>query len=177
MTAVTDGLARGRSAKKLTGSSVTTWRLRGFARKIARTACSSRIFDRPVSWPLGQISTGQARIVARISAVAGALVVAAGCQARTDRASNAATASDAPPVRGGQAVASIRAEPRSFNRFAALDSGTDLVSTLTQAKLVRTNKLTQEVEPWLAEKWTTDADRRRYTLQLRRGVAFSDGHP
>src|SRR5207248_106950 len=78
---------------------------------------------------------------------------------------------------GGELVASIRTEPRTFNRLAARDSSTDLVATLTQARLVRINKQTQEVEPWLAQRWTASDDGRRVTLSLREGVTFSDGHP
>ena len=54
---------------------------------------------------------------------------------------------------------------------------TDLVTNLTQAKLVRINRVTQEVEPWLAESWTRSPDARRYTLKLRQDVVFSDGQP
>jgi peptide/nickel transport system substrate-binding protein len=79
--------------------------------------------------------------------------------------------------RGGAAVASIRTEPRSFNRLAARDTSTELVTLLTQARLVRINKVTQDVEPWLAEKWSADPAGRQFTLALRQGVAFSDGHP
>ena len=57
------------------------------------------------------------------------------------------------------------------------DTSTDLVSTLTQAKLVRINRATQEVEPWLAESWTRSDDGLRYTVKLRQGVVFSDGQP
>ena len=78
---------------------------------------------------------------------------------------------------GGDLVVSIRTEPRSFNRLAARDTSTDLVSILTQAKLVRVNKVTQDVEPWLAESWTRSADGLRYTLKLRSDVVFSDGQP
>jgi peptide/nickel transport system substrate-binding protein len=74
-------------------------------------------------------------------------------------------------------VASVRNEPRTFNRLAARDSTTDLVATLTQARLVRINKQTQEVEPWLAQRWEASADGRRVTLHLRQNVVFSDGHP
>jgi peptide/nickel transport system substrate-binding protein len=81
------------------------------------------------------------------------------------------------PARGGSAVASIRTEPRSFNRLAARDSSTDLVSSLTQAKLVRINKVTQDVEPWLAQSWKVDEAGRRYEIVLRPNVTFSDGHP
>jgi peptide/nickel transport system substrate-binding protein len=79
--------------------------------------------------------------------------------------------------RGGELTASVRTEPRTFNRLAARDSSTDLVSTLTQARLVRINKQTQEVEPWLAESWQASADGRRITLKLRPDIVFSDRHP
>src|SRR5439155_4522313 len=85
----------------------------------------------------------------------------------------------APPAlrRGGAIVASVRNEFRSFNRLAARDTATALVATLTQAKLVRINQATQELEPWLAESWTTTPDLRHATLKLRQNVQFSDGHP
>jgi len=78
---------------------------------------------------------------------------------------------------GGELVVSVRTEPRTFNRLAARDGPTDLVATLTQARLVRINKKTQDVEPWLAERWTASDDGRHLTLALRQGVVFSDGHP
>ena len=71
----------------------------------------------------------------------------------------------------------MRSEPRTFNRLTARDTTTDLVSELTQAKLVRINKVTQVIEPWLAESWSLGADRRTYTLHLRPNVTFSDGQP
>jgi peptide/nickel transport system substrate-binding protein len=79
--------------------------------------------------------------------------------------------------RGGNLVVSVRNEPRSFSRLTARETTTDLLSNLTQAKLVRINKVTQEVEPSLAESWTRSDDGRRYTLKLRPGVLFSDGEP
>jgi len=39
--------------------------------------------------------------------------------------------------RGGNLVVSVRNEPRSFSRLAARETTTDLLSNLTQAKLVR----------------------------------------
>ena len=48
---------------------------------------------------------------------------------------------------------------------------------LTQGKLVRVNRATQELEPLLAEKWSVSADNLTYTLTLRDGVAWSDGAP
>ncbi len=54
--------------------------------------------------------------------------------------------------RGGQLTATLRTEPRSFNRLFAPDPATKLVTTLTQAALVRVNQVTHELEPWLAER-------------------------
>ena len=79
--------------------------------------------------------------------------------------------------RGGELLVSVRTEPRSFNRHAARDTTTDLVSNLTQAKLVRINPETQATEPWLAEGWTTADEGRRFTIALRRCIVFSDGVP
>ena len=81
------------------------------------------------------------------------------------------------PVRGGQLVAAVRADPRSFNRLVASDEITDLVSLLTQARLVRVNRSTFELEPWLAEKWESSPDGREHTLHLRQGITWSDGAP
>ena len=51
------------------------------------------------------------------------------------------------------------------------------MSVLTHAKLVRINKATQAVEPWLADSWSASEDGRAFTLKLHPGVTFSDGQP
>jgi peptide/nickel transport system substrate-binding protein len=81
------------------------------------------------------------------------------------------------PSRGGSLVATLRTEPKTFNRYTANSFPTHLVATLTQARLVRINSATSELEPWLAERWTISDDRRTYTLKLRDSVRFSDGAP
>ena len=84
----------------------------------------------------------------------------------------------APTVRrGGQIVASVRGEPRSFNRFVVADLTSVLVAELTQGRLVRINRNTFELEPWLAETWEASPDGRTYTMHLRPGVTWSDGTP
>ncbi len=80
-------------------------------------------------------------------------------------------------VRGGTLVASLRSEPRSFNRLVSRDAATEAVTLLTQAKLVRVNRATQQLEPWLAERWTASLDGLVYTLVLRDGLHWSDGVP
>jgi peptide/nickel transport system substrate-binding protein len=81
------------------------------------------------------------------------------------------------PQRGGQLIGSIRAEPRTFNRFIVRDQTAELLAALTQGRLVRVNRTTFELEPWLAERWETAPDGRTFTLHLRPGVTWSDGHP
>ena len=83
----------------------------------------------------------------------------------------------AQPTRGGRLVASIRGEPRSFNRLVARDYVSEVVALLTQARLVRVNRASQQVEPWLAERWTTSPDGRVFTLSLRPDLQWSDGTP
>ena len=78
---------------------------------------------------------------------------------------------------GGALVATIRSDPRTFNRLLARDRASHVVSLLTQARLVRINLATQQVEPGVAERWEVSPDGRVYTFHLRRGVTFSDGVP
>jgi peptide/nickel transport system substrate-binding protein len=96
---------------------------------------------------------------------------------RRGESSNPAVIPDPSPARGGQVVASIRAEPRSFNRLTARDLPTEVISLLTQGPLVRVNRATFELEPWLAERWESSDDGRQHTLHLRPGVTWSDGTP
>jgi peptide/nickel transport system substrate-binding protein len=78
--------------------------------------------------------------------------------------------------RGGDLVLSIRAEPSTFNSLTVRDTTTEVLASLLQAKLVRINRVSDEVEPWLAESWTRSVDGLRYTMKLRPNVTFSDGH-
>ena len=81
------------------------------------------------------------------------------------------------PRAGGSLVATMRSEPRTFNPHAGRDFASTLVIGLTQARLVRINRATQQLEPWLAESYTCSPDALSCTLKLRQGVAFSDGAP
>lgn len=44
-------------------------------------------------------------------------------------------------------------------------------------KLTWQNPKTLQVEPWIAESWTSNADKTEYTFKIRPGVTFSDGTP
>ena len=71
----------------------------------------------------------------------------------------------------------MRSEPQTFNRLVARDVVSVLVSELTQAKLVRIDPVSDQVEPWLAEGWTAAEDGLTYTIDLPADVRFSDGAP
>jgi peptide/nickel transport system substrate-binding protein len=79
--------------------------------------------------------------------------------------------------RGGELVASLRSEPANYNRYFDASAAADLMAILTQARLVRLNRVTDALEPALAERWESAADGRTHTLHLRKGLKFSDGAP
>ena len=96
-----------------------------------------------------------------------------GRQATGEREATQATL----PTRGGSLVATMRSEPRTFNPHAGRDFASNLVVGLTQARLLRINRATQQLEPWLAESYTCMPDGLSCTVKLRQGVTFSDGMP
>jgi peptide/nickel transport system substrate-binding protein len=81
---------------------------------------------------------------------------------------------------GGRLVYSERTEPKTLNplspQLASDIVSRDIIHRLT-ADLVHINRATLRTEPALAERWTISPDGLRYTLDLRRGVSFSDGQP
>jgi len=130
------------------------------------------------------LSVGMAATVASLNADTGPVRPAevarqakpAAPSARTKPpAAQPAPAPAALPTRGGSLVATMRSEPRSFNPHAGRDFATNLVTQLINAKLVRINRATQQLEPWLAEQFACSTDGLTCTLNLRRGVQFSDG--
>lgn len=77
---------------------------------------------------------------------------------------------------GGRLVVSLRAEPKTLNPVLAVDEFSRDVIRCLNADLIHINRLSQRTEPALAKSWTASPDGRRYTLHLRRGLHFSDGH-
>lgn len=80
-------------------------------------------------------------------------------------------------VMGGRLVVSLRAEPKTLNPVLAVDEFSRDVIRCLNADLIHINRLSQRTEPALAKSWKVSSDGRRYTLQLRSGLRFSDGHP
>ncbi|HKC11122.1 MAG TPA: ABC transporter substrate-binding protein [Vicinamibacteria bacterium] len=78
---------------------------------------------------------------------------------------------------GGRLVFALRSEPKTLNPVAAVDSASrDVIGRMT-ADLIHIDRQTQRTTPALARSWTISPDGRRYTIELRRGLRFSDGHP
>jgi len=117
-----------------------------------------------------------------LTAVAAAPPIAAGA-ARAQPADASTQATDRMVVdgdvgrSGGTLVVAARAEPKTFNPIAALDSPSRDVIWRMQADLIHINRETQRAEPALARAWTVSPDGLHYVINLRRGVRFSDGHP
>jgi peptide/nickel transport system substrate-binding protein len=78
---------------------------------------------------------------------------------------------------GGKLITSLRSEPQTLNPVTALDIPSRKVLALMNADLIHINRYTQGTEPALAKSWKVSSDGRRYTLQLRQGIRFSDGQP
>lgn len=102
-----------------------------------------------------------------------AIIVAAGAAAVYFTRTPAPTAVHS----GGALVGTVRSEPVTFNRYVRNSFPTHLVSLLTQAPLVKINRRTSQPEAWLASGWTTAADGKSITVDLREGVSWSDGVP
>ena len=86
-------------------------------------------------------------------------------------------ADGAPGHAGGRLVIALRSEPKTLNPALALDEPSrDVIRCLT-ADLIHINRGSLKTEPALAKSWSVSRDGRQYTLQLRRGVRFSDGEP
>ena len=78
---------------------------------------------------------------------------------------------------GGHLVIGQRAEPKTLNPVTATDAISREVSGRLMADLIEINRVTQQTEPALAKSWKVSTDGRTFTLQLRKGIRFSDGHP
>jgi len=79
--------------------------------------------------------------------------------------------------RGGRLVLSLRAEPKTLNPIIAADAPSREVIGVMQADLIHINRSTQLTEPALAKSCKVSKDGLEYSIELRRGLQFSDGHP
>ena len=131
-----------------------------------------------MDWPIGRNVNRQSRALLSVLLVGGVIAVVSWRSCAPDRNDSAGeiVVSEV-ATRGGTLTASLRSEPRTFNRLIDANFPTDLFSILTGAKLIRVNRATRAVESGLAERWTTAPDNLTHTLTLREGMTWSDGTP
>jgi peptide/nickel transport system substrate-binding protein len=140
-----------------------------------KKALKNAIFQhRPRNWPVGQeMAITRKPLLIGLLLVLVTLALLGGWCAWLASGGNG----QAGPAPGGELTALMRSEPVTYIRLAesrATAAG-EVVSLLTEGRLVRVNRVTDQLEPWLAERWTESDDRLTYTLTLRDDVRFSDG--
>ena len=78
---------------------------------------------------------------------------------------------------GGHLTIGQRAEPKTLNPVTATDAVSREVIGRLMADPIDINRSSQLTEPAVAKSWKISPDGRTFTLQLRKGIRFSDGHP
>lgn len=78
---------------------------------------------------------------------------------------------------GGRLVVALGSEPRTLNPLAATDSPSLTVIQAMTADLIHIDRQNQGTVLAVAERLQVADGGRRYTLTLRPGLRFSDGHP
>ena len=84
---------------------------------------------------------------------------------------------ESPGRYGGRFVLGQTSNPRMFNAMMSNENSSNDINNLTYSSLVEYNNETQQVEPALAKSWEVAPDGLTWTFHLRKGAAFSDGHP
>jgi peptide/nickel transport system substrate-binding protein len=84
---------------------------------------------------------------------------------------------NAPGHAGGRLSVALRSEPKTLNPALAEDEPSRDVIRCLSADLIHINRLSLKTEPALAKTWRVSRDGKQYTLELRRGLRFSDGQP
>ena len=72
---------------------------------------------------------------------------------------------------------SLTGEPKSFDALHISDQRSEVIRYLTGGVLLRINRVTDQLEPQLAESWKITEGGRVIAFHLRPGLKFSDGSP
>jgi peptide/nickel transport system substrate-binding protein len=76
---------------------------------------------------------------------------------------------------GGHLTIGQRSEPKTLNPVIATDAISREVIGRLMGDLIEINRSSQQTEPALAKSWKISSGGRTFTLQLRKGIRFSDG--
>jgi peptide/nickel transport system substrate-binding protein len=123
-----------------------------------------------------------------IVALAVATLTAGGCRRRTTEAEvykDAVPAPAEPLIKqlptvgrhGGRFVLGQTVNPKTFNTPMATETSSRDIGDLLFTTLVNYDYTTQKFGPELAKSWEVAPDGVTWTFHLRKGAAFSDGHP
>lgn len=97
--------------------------------------------------------------------------------ATTGLALSDAQAQAADPVKGGTLIyLEQQAHTNLYLPAGGFYPNGGILNQITD-KLTYQNPKTLEIEPWIAESWTVNANATEYTFKIRPGVTFSDGSP
>ncbi|QQA75915.1 TIGR04028 family ABC transporter substrate-binding protein [Pectobacterium parmentieri] len=89
---------------------------------------------------------------------------------------NAQAANDAPKIGGTLVYLEQQAHTNLYTPAGGFYPNGGILNQITD-KLTYQNPETLEIEPWVAESWTINADNTEYTFKIRPGISFSDGTP
>lgn len=78
---------------------------------------------------------------------------------------------------GGRFVIGETSNPKTFNALMANETSSSDVTGRMFTGLADFDNETQDQKPGLAKSWETGPDGLTWTFHLRKGAAFSDGHP
>lgn len=121
-----------------------------------------------------QSKAGQAAWKAAIAVLAGGSLLLAACSRQADTAQAGAAAG---PVEGGTLVyLEQQAHTNLYPPAGGFYPNGGVLNQITD-KLTYQDPKTLEIQPWIAESWTVNADATEYRFKLRPGVTFSDGTP
>jgi peptide/nickel transport system substrate-binding protein len=68
-------------------------------------------------------------------------------------------------------------DPKTFDALQVSDEPSEVIRYLTGGVLARVNRVTDQLQPELAESWKLTDEGRAITFHLRAGLKFSDGAP
>jgi peptide/nickel transport system substrate-binding protein len=71
----------------------------------------------------------------------------------------------------------LSSEPKTFDPLKVSEQSSEIVRYLTGGVLVRVNRVTDQLQPELAESWKLSDGGRTITFHLRAGLKFSNGAP
>jgi peptide/nickel transport system substrate-binding protein len=78
---------------------------------------------------------------------------------------------------GGQFIQIFASEPKTFNSLVPSDYNTSIMLGKVFSSLFDYDPIQLKNIPSLATEWEVSEDSKTYTIQLRKGIKWSDGHP